>query len=138
MNYFDFVVYTSAIEHMHKVDGEQSLTEIFWLMKPGGTMFLSTPRTENGGFNTQYRAHVYEWGLKELYEAIGKAGFTIQNAYGLIPNKEALEKRLKEDKDLASMYDVLKSYVPMEFLMPVLAPAFPQLCKEVLLIVRKP
>ena len=60
---FDFIVYTSAVEHMQKDVGRRSLENCFKLLKPGGEMFLSCPNTANkkDPYDTQYAAHVYEW-----------------------------------------------------------------------------
>ena len=63
-----FIVYTSSIEHMHKDHGEQSLAECAKLLQKGGKMLISCPNTPEGqdGYDTRYKAHVYEWKLKEL------------------------------------------------------------------------
>lgn len=66
VGFADFVIYTSAIEHMHPTDGAKSLAECYKVMKPGAKMFLSCPNTPGNGYQTQYRAHVYEWGYTTI------------------------------------------------------------------------
>ena len=66
-SFADFVIYTSALEHMHPDTGRQSLQECYKIMKPGALMFLSCPNTPGNGYKTQYRAHIYE-----------RLGFTIE------------------------------------------------------------
>ena len=73
----DFVIYTSALEHMHKDDGRKSLIECRKIMSDKALMFLSCPNTLGNGYNTQYRAHVYEWGYEELKNALADIGFEI-------------------------------------------------------------
>jgi ubiquinone/menaquinone biosynthesis C-methylase UbiE len=84
-DHFDFAVYTSSIEHMHRDAGEQSLQECAKVLKPGAMLFLSCPNTPEGqdGYDTQYKAHVYEWKLSELRSALAVAGFVIEREYGL-------------------------------------------------------
>ena len=55
----DFVIYTSAIEHMHPTDGAKSLAECYKVMKPGAKMFLSCPNTPGNGYQTQYLSLIH-------------------------------------------------------------------------------
>ena len=57
-------------------------------------LFLSCPNTEGNGYNTQYRAHVYEWGYNELKTALNNLGFTIESEYDI----PYIAKLLVEDK----------------------------------------
>ena len=47
-------------------------------------MFLSCPNTPGNGYNTQYAAHVYEWGYAELKDMLQKLGFCIEREVGLV------------------------------------------------------
>ena len=66
----DFIIYTSAIEHMHPEDAVKSLEECYKVLRKDGTMILSTPNNKNG-YDTLYRAHIYEWGFEEMRNALG-------------------------------------------------------------------
>jgi 2-polyprenyl-3-methyl-5-hydroxy-6-metoxy-1,4-benzoquinol methylase len=138
--YFDFAVYTSSIEHIHKDAGEQSLRECAKVMKPGATLFLSCPNTPEGqdGYDTQYRAHVYEWKLPELRTALSDAGFVIEREYGLVIGKRQLRNAVKAlGPQVRLVLQPLLDYLPGEFATACLATPFPEASKEVLLIARK-
>lgn len=88
----DFVIYTSAIEHMHPTDGAKSLAECYKVMKPGAKMFLSCPNTPGNGYQTQYRAHVYEWGYDELKAKLAEIGFSIVQEVGLVTSVREMDE----------------------------------------------
>ncbi|HUV46550.1 MAG TPA: methyltransferase domain-containing protein [Candidatus Bathyarchaeia archaeon] len=136
----DFIVYTSAIEHMHKEHGLASLGECSKLLKKNGSMFLSCPNTpENqNGFDVRYKAHVYEWKLSELRLALKKVGFEIQKEIGICGSVKVFRKALeKAPKPIRDFFEPALDYIPKEFLEPLLFANFPELAKEVLLIVKK-
>ena len=137
-DFADFVIYTSALEHMHPEDGKQSLVECHKIMKPGAKMFLSCPNTEGNGYNTQYRAHVYEWGYDELKNTLKEIGFNIQNEYGLVMSaKEMHEFYMNQPEEVRNFYLTMKSYVPTTWLTAIMAIPYPKASKEILFIVTK-
>ena len=122
----DFVIYTSAIEHMHPVDGAKSLAECYKVMKPGAKMFLSCPNTPGNGYQTQYRAHVYEWGYDELKSKLAEIGFSIVQEVGLVTSvREMDEFYSKQEPALRDFYTRMKAYVPSAFLTTFMAIPFP-------------
>ena len=130
----DFVIYTSAIEHMHPNDGAKSLEECYKVMKPGAKMFLSCPNTPGNGYQTQYRAHVYEWGYDELKAKLAEIGFNIVQEVGLVTSvREMDEFYSKQPPALKDFYERMKSYVPSAFLTAFMAIPFPREAKELLL-----
>jgi 2-polyprenyl-3-methyl-5-hydroxy-6-metoxy-1,4-benzoquinol methylase len=139
-SYFDFAVYTSSIEHMHKEAGEQSLRECAVVCKPGAKLFLSCPNTpeDQDGYDTQYKAHVYEWKLSELRAALRGAGFDIEAEYGLVIGKRELQRAIEaQGPQVKLLLQTILDYLPTEFLTAALAPAFPVQSKEVLIIARR-
>lgn len=139
-NSFDFIVYTSAVEHMQKEAGRRSLENCYKLLKPGGEMFLSCPNTmdKTDPYDTQYAAHVYEWGLDELREAVQEIGFSIEEEYGLVAKVRDFEKWLEKDgKHLKEQYSALKKYMPTAWLMAFIPVLYPEAAAEVLLICSK-
>jgi ubiquinone/menaquinone biosynthesis C-methylase UbiE len=137
---FDLAVYTSSIEHMHKEAGEQSLRECAKVVRPGAKLFLSCPNTpeDQDGYDTQYKAHVYEWKLSELRAALRNAGFDIEAEYGLVIGKRELQKAIEaQGQQVKLLLQPILDYLPNEFLTAALAPAFPVPSKEVLIIARR-
>lgn len=139
-NKIDLIIYTSAIEHMHKTHGEQSLAECSKVIKKNGLMFLSCPNTpENrNGFDVQYKAHVYEWKISELRSTLLKNGFKINKMLGLTGSINEFKKIMdKFPRPIKEYFEVMIEYIPNEFLKPYLYLTLPKLSKEVLLICEK-
>lgn len=135
-HFADFVIYTSAIEHMHKDDGTASLKECKKIMKPGAKMFLSCPNTPGNGYNTQYAAHVYEWGYDELKDMLLKLGFKIKQEVGLVMGaKEMKECYERQSPEIQQFYNTMKNYMPNTWLSAVMAIPYPKQSKEILFIV---
>ena len=138
---FDFIVYTSSIEHMQKETGERSLRNCFRLLKRGGSMFLSCPNTSDkkDPYDTQYAAHLYEWGLEELRQAVRETGFEIDEEYGLVAKVKEFEQWLEvQEPQTKEQYHNLKRYLPTPWLMAFMPILYPEAAAEVLLICRKP
>lgn len=138
INYADFVIYTSAIEHMHPEHGYKSLVECFKIMKPSAKMFLSCPNTPGNGYNTQYRAHVYEWGYNELKDALNKIGFTIKQEVGLVMGAREMDEIYEhKPKEVKEFYRTMRAYVPATWLTAIMAIPYPKDAKEILFVVTK-
>lgn len=140
-NSIDYIVYTSAIEHMQKEAGFRSLENCYAMLKPGSSMFLSCPNTSDkqDPYDTQYAAHVYEWGINELREAVRKVGFAIRKEYGLVGKVRDFEKALTVlPSEAEDMYYKLKEYLPTQWLMAFMPILFPEAAAEVLMIIEKP
>ncbi len=134
----DFVIYTSALEHMHPDMGGQSLRECFKIMKKGARMFLSCPNTPGNGYETQYRAHVYEWGYDELKDTLHEIGFSIDQEIGLVMGAKEMDAFFaSQPKEIQKFYSVMSSYVPKTWLTAFMAIPYPRASKEILFIVRK-
>lgn len=137
-NSADFVIYTSAIEHMHKDDGFASLKECWKIMKPGARMFLSCPNTPGNGYNTQYRAHVYEWGYDELKQALNELGFKIKQEVGLVMGGREMDAFYEtQPTEIKQFYQTMRNYVPTAWLTAIMSIPFPKASKEILFIVER-
>lgn len=134
----DFVIYTSAIEHMHKDVGYQSLKECYTIMNNNSFMFLSCPNTPGNGYNTQYAAHVYEWGYDELKQALNEIGFEIIQEVGLVMGaKEMNEFYSTQSTEIQEFFNTLKQYLPTPWLTSIMSIPYPKASKEILFIVKK-
>lgn len=134
---FDVIVYTSAIEHMHKDVGMQSLYECRKVANPGAMLYLTCPNTpeDKDGYDTQYRAHVYEWKRSELLEGLAAAGFQVIREYGLLITYQTLREE-GERLGLLPLIERIETVVPREWLLPIFAPMFPKQSKEIALIAK--
>jgi 2-polyprenyl-3-methyl-5-hydroxy-6-metoxy-1,4-benzoquinol methylase len=142
---FDMIVYTSAIEHMQKEVGFRSLQNCFNLLKPDtGILYLSCPNTRDkkDPYDTQYAAHLYEWDLDELSEALGSVGFKIVDTFGLVGKVKDFETFIHslpaDDAILRDIYFRLKMYLPSAWLMAIWPILFPAAAAEVLIFAKRP
>lgn len=133
----DFIVYTSAIEHMNKSDGAHSLEGIRKLIKPDGIFFLSCPNTpeDQSGFDVRYKAHVYEWKSSELKKELEKNNFTILKEIGLTGDiKKYKTIKTKMNKETLAFIENIEEYIPTPWLKPFLFVNTPDLSSEILFI----
>lgn len=137
---YGLIIYTSALEHMHKDVGFQSLKECHKLINDQGIMFLSCPNTPGNGYNTQYAAHVYEWGYDELLEALNDIGFEIIQEVGLVMSAKEMDAFYNSNAvndHVKLFYQNLKNYLPTAWLTSIMGIPYPKASKEILFIVRK-
>jgi len=134
---YDIIVYTSAIEHMQKETGQNSLYECRKVSKTGTRLILTCPNTPENkdGYETQYAAHIYEWKRSELLEGLRLAGFELITEWGILIDKETLYEE-GEKLGLSKMIDRLEKFIPSEWLLPVFAPLFPRQSKEIAFIAK--
>jgi 2-polyprenyl-3-methyl-5-hydroxy-6-metoxy-1,4-benzoquinol methylase len=120
-NSIDFIVYTSAIEHMQKEAGEKSLVNCYKVLKPGKQMFISCPNTfdKKDPYDTQYTAHLYEWDLDELTSTMKSIGFVIDKTFGLVGKKKDFDSFIQQPELSAEkkIYDKFSEYLPTPWLM---------------------
>ena len=137
---FNTIVYTSAIEHMQKDVGFKSLENCYKLLKSNGEMIISTPNTieKKNPYDTQYAAHLYEWDLEELSQALESIGFTIHKIFGLVGKVRDFEAFINRlDEETRRRYYALKEYLPSEWLMSFFPILYPKAAAEVLLVCGK-
>ena len=136
----DLVIYTSALEHMHKDVGTQSLIECYKIMNKDSVMFLSCPNTPGNGYETQYAAHVYEWGYDELKEKLDELGFEIINEVGLVMKVKKMKEFFSSDKvskDMKDFYNKMSLYMPSAWLSSIVSIPYPKESAEILFVVKK-
>ena len=135
-----FVVYTSSIEHMHKIYGEKSIEQCSKVMTRGAKLFLSCPNTpeDQDGYDVRYKAHVYEWKISELKEILLKNNFKILEIIGLVGKISDIKKAIKKmPQTLQNHYNKIVDYMPKEFLTSFLFIPIPKFATEVLIIAQK-
>ena len=136
----DVVIYTSALEHMHKDVGTQSLKECYKIMNRDSIMFLSCPNTPGKGYDTQYAAHVYEWGYDELKSMLFDLGFEIVNEIGLAMKVKKMREFFASDlvsNEVKQFYNKLDSYMPSAWLSAIMSIPYPEYSDEILFMVKK-
>lgn len=134
----DFIIYTSAIEHMHPEDAIKSLEECYKVLKEDGIMILSTPNNEKG-YDTLYRAHIYEWGFEQMRETLKDKGFEIAGEFGILGDLETAEDVIKEKygQGAVEYCHAIRQYMPDMFSSSFFFIPFPEASKEILFILKK-
>ena len=101
----DTVIFTEVIEHFSK-DPKHCLSEIKRVLKPGGTLLVTTPNIENlanrirkifgksvyptqPGLTGKQRHH-HEYSMTELLHTIQNAGFTVMHTTYIAGSEKAL------------------------------------------------
>jgi SAM-dependent methyltransferase len=129
---FDLIVYTSAIEHMNRPVGTATLGQCREVVAPHGSLVLTTPRTPEGkdGYDTQYRAHIYERTRAELLEDLAATGWAVIAEWGIFATMTDI-RAVAKGQGLLPFINRLARFVPSEWLAPMLAPMFPDVAKEI-------
>jgi SAM-dependent methyltransferase len=138
---FDLVYYTASVEHMQKEAGIRSIAECYRSMRDGATLFLTTPNTEDKDdeYETQYAAHLYEWGRDEILDVCKSIGFELIAEYGLLAKVRGYEERLREHyPDLLPVFRSFKEYLPSAWLYSIFPIITVKIADEIALILRKP
>lgn len=132
---YDLIVYMASIEHMHPERGRASLRALRNLAHPDTVMVLTCPNTpeDQDGYDTRYRAHVYEWKLSELHEALADADWHVTDGWGADMGTRDMGAAM-EQAGYGRMWARLRQCVPAEWLIPALAPLFVQEASEVVLV----
>jgi 2-polyprenyl-3-methyl-5-hydroxy-6-metoxy-1,4-benzoquinol methylase len=86
---FDVVVSSEVIEHV--VDPKKALSELFRVLKPGGTLVLTTPNafwhwslSVANAFNIREYQGLENWlGYQELIDSLSNLGFNVEQHRGL-------------------------------------------------------
>ncbi len=131
---FNLIVYTSSIEHMQPKAQAASLVECGKLSSPSTTLFLTCPVTHEGGdgYETQYRAHVYEPSRKELDKMLAASGWQVQEELGLVTKCSIFRKILIGENLVRA--EALYAGWPRAFAIPAIAFQWPETSCEIGLV----
>jgi len=135
---YDVIIYTSALEHMHPDMGRASLEQCAQVASPGALLILTCPNTpeDKSGYETRYRAHVYEWKRSELLTTLQAVGFRVLREYGLLIDRATLEPLAKR-LGFAPLLAQVQAVIPPEWYLPIFAPMFPREASEIAFLCRK-
>ncbi len=133
---FDKAVCFEVIEHMAPEDGARLLENFFFLLRPGGLLYLSTPVFDGKAAAN----HIHEYTIPELKEAIEKAGFHIDRRIGTFASKPAIKRAMAEAGDTAGIakYDQLEEWFGGDVMSTFMAAPYPDASRNNLWVARKP
>lgn len=136
LNVFDLIVYTSAIEHMQPTSQFESLKQAREVVARNGLMYLSCPITEKGrdGYQTQFKAHVYEPRRNELLDWLDESGWEVERSIGLSTSCARFRAGLT-GKELSGA-EYIYSIMPRSQALPTIAALYPRIAAEMAFICR--
>lgn len=144
---FDVIVNMEVIEHMKVEHGRKLLNGMFQLLRPGGTLLLSTPVYDG---KRHAANHIHEYGIDELRKEIERAGFQVDKRFGTFMDVRQLSRNgaamktlydsgAQPDRDqVASTMEALAQYYDNDALSCIFAPLFPDHARNNLWVCRKP
>lgn len=142
---FDVVVHYEVIEHMKVEHGAKLLKAAFACLKPGGTMLMSTPCYDG----VRHAAnHIHEYTVPELQKATEKAGFKVEQRYGVfmdikhigkeLPTLSGLTDATQLKASVAMVRRHLEKYFDNDAISCIFAPLYPDHARNNLWICKKP
>lgn len=139
MGPFDVAVYTSALEHLPRELGIDSLRHTVAALARTGRLYLSTPNTPGEPpRKLQHRVHVYEWSHDELTAVLEDIGLEIIDVVGILPpltpqaTEAAVSARFGHGG--TELYRRLRDNTPDALLGPVVATALDEDATEMLYV----
>lgn len=128
---FDLVTCFEMIEHVYRPDGLRLLRALRDCLKPDGTLLLSTP-VFNG---KAAAAHLHEWEIDELREAIEGTGLRVEQRFGTFASANDI-KRVATPEEL-KLIEQLAKFHSGETMACFLAPKYPDASRNNVWKIRK-
>jgi SAM-dependent methyltransferase len=119
---YDFVNYGKKLEN------------IFYLLRPGGILYLSTPVFDG----LAAANHIHEYTIPELKTHIEKAGFEVKKRYGTFASKPDIRRAMAGNPERLKVYDELAEWFGGEVMAGLMAPLYPDSSRNNMWICQKP
>lgn len=141
---FDVVVHYEVIEHMKVEHGVKMLKAMHACLKPGGIMLMSTPCYDG----VRHAAnHIHEYTVPELQKVTEKAGFTVEERYGVfmdikhigktVPTQVGNQQPADLQKAIMAVRKGLERYYDNDAISCIFAPLYPDNARNNLWVCRK-
>jgi SAM-dependent methyltransferase len=129
---FDLATCFEVIEHMQKGNGDKLLEGLKGMLKPEGTLILSTPV-----YNEKHMAanHIHEYRFEELKDNFQRAGLKVERVHGTFMTSQSL-KRVCTKEELA-LVEELHQWHGWDVLSTFLAPKYPEASSNCCWILKK-
>lgn len=128
---FDRVVCLEVIEHMTRPLGDRLLAGIRECLRPGGSLYLSTP-VFNGKAALN---HIHEYTIPELAEAIADAGLTVEQRFGTFASYHDIKKAARPEH--LEVLDALRAFYSTDVTACFLAPLYPDASRNNFWVIRR-
>lgn len=136
---FDVVVHLEVIEHMAVVHGAKLLKVCHQLLRPGGTMLMSTPCYDG---KRHAANHIHEYTVPELQKVAERAGFKVERRFGTFMDIKHVGKRgystgAVSDSAIGEVAEALKEYFDNDAISNIFGPLYPDHARNNLWVCRK-
>lgn len=136
---FDVIWYTEAIEHVPEESAQFTLHEALRVVRPGGTMVLSTPAPFDPEKLVWPESHDHEFSREEIRGMIKTAGWLHTDEYGLNTNWTQGRVRLRTHApETFKMYELLRRRLGGTIARTMVAALVPEVCDDLVHICRRP
>lgn len=129
---FDKAVCFEVIEHMQPEDGDKLLGNLFYALRPGGFLYLSTPVFDG----LAAANHVHEYTIPELQGHVERAGFKIVRRVGTFASKPDIKRVINAQEQ--TFYDELEEWFGGDVMATIFACKYPDSSRNNLWILQKP
>lgn len=134
---FDVLVHLEVIEHMRVDLGAKMLKACHKLLRPGGTMLMSTPCYDG---KRHAANHIHEYTVPELQRAVEKAGFTVKRRFGTFIDVKHIgraEPRGCSRDAVTQVKTALEEYFDSDAISCFFAPLYPDNARNNLWVCKK-
>lgn len=133
---FDKAICFEVIEHMMPEDGAKLLANLLYALRPGGTLYLSTPIFDG----LAAANHLHEYTAPELKIMIEATGFKVTKRIGTFASKPAIRNAMISAGDNAGIevYDRLEEWFGGEVMSTFIAALYPDASRNNLWVCEKP
>jgi 2-polyprenyl-3-methyl-5-hydroxy-6-metoxy-1,4-benzoquinol methylase len=136
---FDVVVHLEVIEHMKVEHGQAMLAACYKVLKPGGTMLMSTPCYDG----VRHAAnHIHEFYVDELKGYVEAAGFVVEKRFGTFMDVKHIGQPEKapyvDSKMINHVKEALAKYYDSDAISCIFAPLYPDHARNNLWVCRRP
>lgn len=136
---YDVIVHYEVIEHMKLEHGKKMLKACFELLRPGGTMLMSTPCYDG---KRHAANHIHEYTVPELQAVTEKAGFKVERRFGTFMDIKHIGKVDKGNPQLNDavirIRDLLAEYFDNDAISNIFGPLYPDHARNNLWVCRRP
>jgi SAM-dependent methyltransferase len=142
---YDVAVNLEVIEHMGVPQGAKLLRGLFYHLRPGGVLLLSTPVYDG---KRHAANHIHEYTVPELQQAIQRAGFIVERRFGTFMDVRHIGKgtanqfvdreNTVDNRMILTLKNALGQYFDNDALANIFGPLYPDHARNNLWVCRKP
>lgn len=135
---YDIIVTFEVVEHFHSKFMPAFMKGCFELLKPGGTLLLSTPVWDHVRMAAN---HINEMDIPTLQKYVEKAGFKVERRFGTFLDIKHIGKTETDrcsTKAITEVRKALSEYFDNDAISNIFGPLYPDHARNNLWVIKKP